>query len=186
MVNSLNFGGFYGSIHEGYIDDMVENFFSDKDGNVKPDSWEQVDYKKLHKAYCVEFLDNLSEYILDDYEIEISLNFKYLESPKFYNYTTDKILYSVNKRDYKRLYNKIKDNEDFIEHIKNCTTSTDGYIAFYSFEDYQKSFDLWDDTQTGIVLDFICDLFMDDDYIGYFDRNNITEIIFHEDFLSVA
>ena len=113
---SLNFGGFYHSEHSETIENNIEAYGYD---------WEDVDYKKTHLNYCNSYLNKLSE------ELEINLKFIQLDSPREYNFTTDKILCSISENDFNTLLD-VYDTKELYNYIEEHSKSRDGFHSFYS------------------------------------------------------
>ena len=113
---SLAFGGFYHSEHSETIENNIESYGYD---------WEEIDYKKTHTNYCNSYLNKLSE------ELEINLTFIQLDSPREYNFTTDKILCSISNKDFKTLLNTY-DTKELFNYIEEHSKSRDGFSSFYS------------------------------------------------------
>tara|TARA_R110002167_G_scaffold51091_1_gene148218 strand:- start:231 stop:737 length:507 start_codon:yes stop_codon:yes gene_type:complete len=113
---SLNFGGFYHSEHSDNIDSKEESYGY---------NWEDVDYKKTHINYCKEYLNKLN------FELEIDLTFIQLDSPREYNFTTDKIVCSISNKDFKTLLNTY-DTKELFNYIEEHSKSRSGFTSFYS------------------------------------------------------
>lgn len=113
---SLNFGGFYHSEHSGTIDNNIDMYEYE---------WEEVDYKKTNINYCKVYLNKLSE------ELEINLDFISLDSPKEYNFTTDKIFCSISNKDFSTLLS-VYDTKELFNYIEEHSKSRDGFSSFYS------------------------------------------------------
>ena len=113
---SLNFGGFYHSEHSEAIENNIESYGYD---------WEEVDYKKTHINYCKEYLNRLNS------ELEINLKFIQLDSPREYNFTTDKIVSSISNKDFKTLLDAY-DTKELFNYIEEHSKSRDGFHSFYS------------------------------------------------------
>ena len=82
IKTNINFGGFYNSIHSDIIDIYIEDMKY---------NWEDVNYKATYKNYSESYIKVLNN-ILDT-----NLIFKALNSPKFYNYSTDVINVELSK-----------------------------------------------------------------------------------------
>ena len=111
----LNFGGFYG-YHDEYIDSLIECF------EINPDS---VDYAATYKDYAKEWLNTFNS------EHDFDFQFIGIDSPRFYNYSTDKIKVNIDalqchilKRDYTK-------NIDFITYANERLKSSSGFVSFY-------------------------------------------------------
>ena len=113
---SLNFGGFYHSEHSGTIENNIEAYDYE---------WDEIDYKKTHLNYCNSYLNKLSE------ELEINLKFIQLDSPREYNFTTDKILCSISNKDFNILLDAY-DTKELFNYIEEHSKSRDGFSSFYS------------------------------------------------------
>jgi hypothetical protein len=87
IETTINFGGFYNSIHDGNIDHMVE---------ALEYNFDNVDYKKTFESYINEYCYKLKSYILNEYLIDIDFKNIKLNSPKYYNYSTDTIDCKIN------------------------------------------------------------------------------------------
>jgi len=124
----INFGGFYNSQHSENIDQVEENYELD---------WEQIDYKKTHINYSKKYVKMLNNLM------GLSLKFKELDSPKFYNFTTDKIGVYVSNKDYKKLIKAYLD-QDLKDYINQNSKSYDGFTSFYSgFDAVYKQKDIF-------------------------------------------
>ena len=123
----IDFGGFYHSIHSDEIDHRIESFEIDED---------KVNYKETCNSYCIEFIDSINDML------ELNLKFIQIDSPKFYNFTTDKIEAEINENDF----NKLKDtylidketqnyiwwNKEFVDYVNENSKSYDGFKSFYN------------------------------------------------------
>ena len=143
IKTTVNFGGFYNSIHSDIIDTYVE----DMEYN-----WENVDYISTYKEYSKSYIKVLNN-ILDT-----NIIFKALNSPKFYNYSTDTINVEISKKDILKLFKYIKDEDlkqEVFNIIKEASTSRDGYIAFYNYVDFFKKDNL------GILAECLIDVILE-------------------------
>ena len=83
MEIAINFGGFYG-FHDEYIEDKIEAMDFDRD---------YVDFNKTNKDYAKAWIDHFNN------EGGTDLKFVEIDSPRFYNFTTDKVIAEVNEND---------------------------------------------------------------------------------------
>ena len=112
----IDFGGFYHSIHSDEIDYRIKNFEIDEDN---------VNYKETCNSYCNEFIDSLNDML------ELNLKFIKIDSPKFYNFTTDKIEAEINENDFNKLKDIYLSSQEFIDYIELNSKSYSGFISFY-------------------------------------------------------
>lgn len=151
----LIFHGFYGTILGEYLDDEIDE-----------SEYESIDWEATHKGIAKEFFDlfinteGVNE-VLEEYGI--SLEYKELWSPKFYNYHNDRI-YMAASYDAKVLSEKIFEHTHYIElteWLKREFTSRSGFISHYSndIEDIERYLSDMDDE---IILSYVIDWLLSD------------------------
>ena len=162
---TVNFGGFYESIHSYAIDNYVEDYEYD---------FENVNYRATYEIYAKDYIKVLNN------ELDINISFKSLNSPKFYNYSTDFINVEITKKDALKLFQYVR-NEDLKQEvfniIKESSTSKDGYVAFYNYEDFFKKENL--NILVECMLDVIIENLQDDIVENL--QANYLEIILNND-----
>ena len=161
----VNFGGFYNSSHS----DIIESYIEDMEYN-----WEAVDYTATYKIYSKSYIKVLNN-ILDT-----DIIFKALNSPKFYNYSTDIINVELSKKDILKLFKYIKEEDlkqEVFNIIKDASTSKSGYIAFYNYADFFKKENL------GLLIQCLFDAIIENLQYRIIDdiQSNYIEIILNED-----
>ena len=169
IQTSINFGGFYYSIHRDILDSEIEGLGYDDD--------EVINFEATHKAYCKNYIKVLNN-ILDT-----NIIFKSLNSPKYYNYTTDIINVEISKKDILKLFKYVKDEDlkqEVFNIIKDSSTSKDGYIAFYNYKDFFKkeNLDILIECLFDIIVENLEDRIVDDicaNYIEIILNENIKE-----------
>ena len=143
---SLNFGGFYHSEHSETIENNIEAYGYD---------WEEIDYKKTHLKYCDSYLNKLSE------ELEIDLIFIQLDSPREYNFTTDKIFCSISNKDFNTLL-AAYDTKELFDYIEENSKSRDGFSSFYSGYSAVKK-------ESDIFLQYLFDYILEYENFDFYD-----------------
>lgn len=114
----IEFGGFYDSFHSDKIDREIESsiqFIED-----------DIDWEATHEEYARTYLKQVSE------EIGISLRYKGLWRPKFYNFESDEIEAEMTERQFTILKTKMLGDQDFINWVDENSKSRDGFASFYS------------------------------------------------------
>lgn len=149
---SLNFGGFYHSDHEEIIDNNVEIF----------KCLDNVDYKKTQINYCKSYLNRLNE------ELEINLYFISLDSPMYYNFTTDKIFCSISNKDFKTLLDAY-DTKELFNYIEEHSKSRSSFTSFYSGYKAVKE-------ETDIFLQYLFNYILKYEEIEFYDLEFEIEI----------
>lgn len=164
----LNFGGFYCSIHSELAESMVK-MYEDNDGeNVI----EFENYSKLYAEYSKRFVSFLNELM------GCKLKFISLESPRYYNYSTDNIVCNYAKKDFAAIKKYAKENDlqkDIENHIKDITTLKDGYWPFYEYSE------VFLHENEDILIQCYLDVIIEnstENWINYYDIENVYEIIY--------
>lgn len=138
MEIQIEFGGFYG-YHEEYINDRLHDFEIDDDS---------VDWNATFNEYAKNWLWRFND------RSNLDLEFIGVDSPKYYNYRTDRIIAKLNYDNINELMLFIVDDE-FKEWANPQLKSYDGFISFYNGVD-----DLIEraknDDDKAILLGMIC------------------------------
>lgn len=102
----------------------------------------------------ISFLKDYVGEISDICELP-SLKFQYLSSPREYNFSTDRLICSVDKNELWKLYEQV--NEKFYHNeVHEATRRRDGYIPYFIETDfYYESVDDFGDNSArlGLILD---------------------------------
>lgn len=154
---NIPFEGYYNSNYDAIIDDVIELDETDvaikhgydyqvhgdvetfiKENNINVDSElheddRDIDFcamkEDLNKIYIDEFLETFNEYT----GLKIELKYKTMESPKEYNFETDRIFCEISEQHIKELYEHATGNPlSFNEAITERFTSCSGFISSYS------------------------------------------------------
>ena len=128
----IEFGGFYESIHSHWIDRNIESNYDN--GDLPEYHYDNIDYQKTHDSYIEDYCRKFKSYILNKFKLNIDFKNISLNSPKFYNYSTDTIYCDVDKKQAKKLINHFNKDSEFLEYLKDRTTSYDGYMSLYTYD----------------------------------------------------
>lgn len=88
------------------------------------------------KFNMCDFLIDYVSWIADICDLP-SLKFRYLSSPAYYNYSTDKIICSVDKNELWELFHDRLNLVHYGYAVREATTPRSGYCPFYDEEDCQ-------------------------------------------------
>ena len=131
MIIKIPFSGFYDSIHSSNIEyELDNNIFTDREsGMINNDrlselAYDAIDWNELHLDYAREYVDNFNN------KFDLNLVFESMDSPKEYNYITDRIFCEINKKQLKQLV-KQTSKENLDKQAKVMFTSCDGFASFY-------------------------------------------------------
>lgn len=174
----INFGGFYHSIHSENIDYVVENLIcTDNEDNFDQKMYDEFNWQEAHEKYCIEYLNQFEDWITDELELKETpqIEFKALISPRYYNYTTDKIEAEISKENSKEIRNALLLSDystEFAQYVAERTTSNSGYIPFYTYKEVMQN-------KKGIFIDFALE-FMTGKYNWEGLLNSIHEVNVYE------
>jgi hypothetical protein len=132
---------------------MTENYFDDTPLQNDDNNFEYFNWSAIHQSYIESYVNKLSDYITDNYQIDIDFKKVSLDSPTQYNFKTDVINCSVNKKKIELLNNKLIIDDEFAKYLKDSTQSYDGYMSFYT---YEQALNNKDDILSVYVLRYIC------------------------------
>ena len=164
---TIEFGGFYETLANEAVQErmFIEYAYLDKYESYDDQPFEEVEkyetpenLKKAYDDYCIDYCEYLEKWINEHLNVDISIEFDKLWSPKEYNFETDQIDAHISTKDLNKLYESIRSNKEFckelIETIEQKTTSYDGYFAFYDKE--QVLNENKDNMLFRNIFDFIC------------------------------
>ncbi len=136
-LTTIPFGGFYESAANDIIDREIEQIFEYNDcGDVNiPDEFyhANVDYKKMYDRYSRAYVSNFNDWFKDETLIDLQLVFESLESPREYNFTTDRIFCHIPEAALAALFNFAANKKAaFKKVVEERFTSRSGFISSYS------------------------------------------------------
>ena len=128
------FDGFYNTHFEYDNEDDDIQWFNETHGTdlfYEDFDWNYTErQQRISKQVC-----DIVEGLLSDEDINMTINFQKLVSPKFYNFTNDSIdcEYVISQKEYDKIIDYIKVNwSNFEEYIKDRYTSRSGFISSHS------------------------------------------------------
>ena len=167
---SLQFGGFYHSVHSDILDNELE-YILEENGNAVAENDEfnedNIDWRATHDNYAKNYLDNLNELL------ELNLEYKGLYSPKFYNFSTDTIDCTIDDITYNDLEHTYCNDNDFVKWINDVSRSRDGFHSFCSgIENVKK--------EPSILMEYIFQYIIWHDGSGDYDSEELQNEILSE------
>jgi len=158
------FSGFYGSFLDPCENYQLENeieYINElrQEKNKKPINSDnlKIDYDNLYNDLSSE-LCNIVYDLLKDFIYDIK--YESLESPKYYNYSNDKIKILIKPNKNKILKYITKNFENWDKYLKANFTSYDGFISFYCNNPASNDWNvknIFKDVQLQSVLNFIAE-----------------------------
>jgi hypothetical protein len=161
LLTTIPFSGFYETYNAAIFDDWLEYELEvlQQDYKVPAEKLEDagemfadgVEWAGCFNAYAVEYVDYFAR------KFKLGLKFDSLESPREYNFTTDRIFCSLSVDEAKRIYSLV-DKEILAKVLASHFTSRDGFISFYSseIEALPEHIDAWDCNQLGCLIEAYC------------------------------
>mgnify|MGYP001343439304 CR=1 FL=1 len=154
MLTTVPFSGFYNSLHDSEIDWTISQMFSDRaTGNETNPGLESAlfrncDFRKVHTSYAADYCENFAE----EFKLP-SLKFESLDSPREYNFTTDRIFANIELSDLREALRRV-DKSELANLAREKFTSRSGFMSFYN-PDVNTWGDLatWDHNQCGTLLE---------------------------------
>jgi hypothetical protein len=180
IESTIPFPGFYESILSGELDSVedmeIENMMEDKWDGLEAEQIRDVlvsnmDYKgacaDLAEAYVSRFEDWLNE----ELDLDIHLDFSTMYSPREYNFTTDRVFVNISRSDLAKLYRRVG-RQVVRDEAKKHFTSRSGFISFYSSDisDWGPIRE-WDYNQIGMIFEaaaHVIDQYRDEDLAIYY------------------
>lgn len=167
LLINIPFMGFYNSWYNQEIDSiqeqesnyLEENQMDNPDGRLTESDfqdlfWRHTDYSIAHKEIAQKYVSFFNEYVKDECNIELGLEFESMTSPREYNFQTDRIFAYIAIEPAQELLDNVYKLK-LSEVIKERFTSRDGFISHYSndIEDWlEKSIGEWDHNELCTLL----------------------------------
>jgi hypothetical protein len=100
------------------------------------------------------YAENFCAWFKDETKIDLNAKWDALESPRAYNFATDRIFLTIPAAAVKRLYTGA-DKEVLRKVVKEKFTSYDGFLSFYSsnLSEWPKNVSEWDHNQIRTLID---------------------------------
>lgn len=150
MKIQIEFGGFY-CYHEKYIEDRLDYYPYNNDcGELYIHNNLKIDWQKTFEDYAENWLHRFNMFC------HLSLEFVGIDSPKYYNFTTDRIIAKIDDKDIESLMVFV-DYVEFYEYANPRLTSCSGFISFYNGLDDLIERSKNDDDDKAILLGMVCD-----------------------------
>jgi hypothetical protein len=172
----IPFEGFYCSVYDSIINGIIENEISE--GYLTEEETEKIDYTNLHTELSKHIFDCILELFNDQFDLFTDndyITFEGLYSPKYYNYSTDKIKAIVSPEIYLTLLNKFENNNSFVNYVNEVSKSRDGFASFYEGINQVKK-------EPSVFLEYLFQWFTLSEYrneVLEFTTNDIHEIIYN-------
>lgn len=152
LLSTIPFLGFYESIHDQGLDRALDSLCDDDRGEVISEElrsrlFDLVDWKEAHKNYAMEYAKSFA------HNFNLDLKFESLQSPKYYNYSTDRVFITISLKEVKRIY-KLVNKTMLRSYIVGNFSSYSGFCSSYpsNLDDWSKDLKTWDHNEIGTLL----------------------------------
>lgn len=136
----MPFEGFYNSLYESEMDNALEQraesmaeheYVGFEASEIQEILFRHADFGKAMNEIAAKYVDAFSDYLDVEYGVNLDLKFKAMESPKEYNFTTDRLFADITFQQARELCKAT--TYDAIKKVsKREFTSRSGFISFYS------------------------------------------------------
>lgn len=142
----------------------------------------KTDWKKFHEIMSKRYVSDIEDILNDKFNYpeklrdqlhKIKLEFESLDSPKYYNYSTDRIFAKIDKASITYMYQYVG-KDDLNKKIEENFTSRDGFSSFYpnQLQEWERDVLTWDHNQLRALLETFLDTILEKpfaDHCSYWD-----------------
>lgn len=170
----LPFWGFYESIHDQFIDDAIENGFNyDYDTGEEIELGDEfdtarwnadIDWEKIQRGYAKAYTEEFGD------RFDLELEFVEMTSPKYYNFSTDRIFAKVPIGQINRIRKEVEAHPEYPEYIRERYTDRDGFWSNFpsDYKDEGWTAEELQPVQYCTILEFYLEYIeQDEDWQGF-------------------
>ena len=149
----IPFTGFYESTHGECIDNEVTSLLEERQDKTYEDL--SIDYEGFKAEYAEQYVDAFVAYMSEEHGIGVTAKFIEVQSPKEYNFETDRILVEIDEDSLIAILAKV----DFQKLRKEVFETLENRDGFFTIRDNNLSSWLfrgvhsWDTVEAGLLLD---------------------------------
>lgn len=137
-IINIPFCGFYQSIYDSELDSIIQREceYQEEYNGIPTHEYSAAlyrfaDFGQAHKQIASKYVDRFNSFILDEFGVDLGLEFEKLESPREYNFSTDRIFAFIPEEKVNELFDNVNQG-DLASVIKDHFTPGSGFIPFYS------------------------------------------------------
>lgn len=184
MQTTIPFAGFYESIWSGELDSVeereIENLEEDwptlEIDQIADVVREHVDYQGAREYIAKAYVDVFAFQLEDQLGVDIKLAYTLIDSPREYNFTTDRLFCEVSPEDVFAVYMRVG-TELLRATAKERFTSRSGFASFYSANiDDWGPLDTWDHNQVGTLFEAATQLLDDPEDFNMAQLGGMEEV----------
>lgn len=153
LVCLPGFPGFYNSVLEELIDQELEQV-ADANGTTVCELHDKCSFSVVFQNLARQWVEAFSHHS------GIPLEFESLQSPKEYNFTTDRVFAFIPTAEIERIHKELFGSRVFNDTVRVMFTSYDGFMSYYSNDtaddEWRKPVVEWDHNQLQALLSAYC------------------------------
>lgn len=158
-ITTIPFAGFYESMWSQGLEraeEMHLEYLEQEEGVAMLASaeaiWKASDYRAMCNYVARKYVDYLNDYIKDEFDLDLDLKFESMQSPREYNFETDRIFCEISDENLRKLRTFVPEDELRLA-IKTRFTSRSGFISGYpnNLDDWPALED-WDHNEIGTLF----------------------------------
>ncbi|MGD9670290.1 MAG: hypothetical protein AB7U75_14830 [Hyphomicrobiaceae bacterium] len=159
-LTTLPFSGFYETHHDDALSRAIEMFAQDDSGHdysakLSERLYLEANWKNAHEKYARGYADMFADFC----GIE-GMEFDELNSPREYNFGTDRIFVRIPRDQLVRIFDEVSKSRLSVL-AKQAFTSRSGFASFYDDKtdivSWGKDPDGWDHNQIGLIMQAYAD-----------------------------
>lgn len=162
----IPFQGFYESAFSAMIDDAMEQYwqYNDSGDHAEPDEvYFNTNYRRIQNKMVKSYVESFNTQYEDLTGVTLGAEFESMESPREYNFSTDRIFVWLPDLTIAALFTASEANNhvELAKHIKDNCTSYSGFHSWYSndFGDWlAKPVNTWDHNEYKILLEAVLNI----------------------------
>lgn len=160
MLTTIPFQGFYHSIYDSELDQVQEYSLESLAEEYKTTPqiiadalYKAADYRKAYLYIAEQYVDHFNDYLKAEYELDLNLTFESLQSPREYNFETDRIFCEITSEALHKLREAVSDPA-LRQAIRDRFTSRSGFISSYDndLDDWNPDISTWDHNEIGTLF----------------------------------
>lgn len=158
------FDGFYDSFYSEMIDRAEEDFIQHQTEELSLTDeqlaeladllWRTSSFPTMYLALAEDYVAAFNRLFKEWSGVDLKLSFIEMQSPREYNFTTDRLFAKADLTAICMLRGKV-DEARLAERMEANHRSRDGFISFYSYklEDWPESVEEWDHNQLHTLIE---------------------------------
>jgi len=168
MIIQIPFSGFYDSLWSSEFDTVQEQevewmldpsneYATELPEDITTDDLSDLfyrfaDFGQMYADFAPVYSEAFQQYLWDKHDLDVTLKFESMTSPKYYNFETDRIFAEITLEDVVKIYRKVG-KAKLRAQAKQMFTSRSGFSSFYDPDiDTWGNLRSWDHNQLYCLL----------------------------------